>query len=209
MEHARAFAQEFRESTEYFRQHGVRVVNMSWGFTPGVYEANLTAHNIGTPEERRRLARQMFDVAATGLRDAIAAAPDVLFVAAAGNLDYDVIFNESVPPSLDLPNLITVGAVDAAGDETSFTNYGKNDVYANGYQVLTKAPGGFTIPADGTSLSAPQVVNLAAKLLAVRPTLSVAELRRAIVESADEKTVGPGKRIKLLNPKAAFARIER
>jgi hypothetical protein len=32
----------------------------------------------------------------------------------------------------------------------------------------------------------------------------VAELRREILESADEKPVGPGKKIKLLNPRAAF-----
>jgi len=204
---ARAFAQEFRESIEYFRQHGVRVVNMSWGVHPGAYETNLAAKNIGTPEERRKLARQIFDVVATGLRDAMAGAPNILFVAAAGNEDADVDFNETVPASFDLPNLITVGAVDAGGDETSFTSYGKVDVYANGYHVLSKVPGGFTIPAQGTSMASPQVVNVAAKLLAVKPSLTIAELRRAILESADEKTIGEGKRIRLLNPKVAVARI--
>ena len=208
MARARAFAREFRESVQYFRQRGVRVVNMSWAIYPGAYEKNLAANNIGTPEERRRLARQIFDVVATGLRDVMAAAPSMLFVAAAGNQDADVDFNETVPASFDLPNLITVGAVDAAGDETSFTSYGKVDVYANGYYVLSKVPGGFTIPNSGTSMATPQVVNLAAKLLAVKPSLTVAELRRAILESAEEKTIGPGKTIRLLNPKAAAERIE-
>ena len=58
-------------------------------------------------------------------------------------------------------------------------------------------------------MAAPQVVNLAAKLLALRPALTVAELRRAIVESADEKTIGEGKKIRLLNPKAAVERQTR
>jgi hypothetical protein len=58
-------------------------------------------------------------------------------------------------------------------------------------------------------MAAPQVVNLAAKLLAVRPELTVAELRRAIIDTADEKTIGQGKRIKLLNPKAALERVLR
>ncbi len=207
MERARAFAQEMRETIEYFRQHGVRVVNMSFGFHPGAYETNLAAHNIGTPEERRRLARQIFNVAATALHDAMAAASNMLFVAAAGNWDSDNKFDEFVPASFDLPNLITVGAVDAAGDETSFTSYGKVDVYANGYQVSSQVPGGATVPMSGTSMATPQVVNLAAKLLAVKPTLTTAELRRAILESADEKTIGQGKTIRLLNPKAAFQRI--
>lgn len=38
---------------------------------------------------------------------------------------------------------------------------------------------------------------------ALKPELTVAELRRAIVESAYEKNIGPQKRIKLLDPKAA------
>jgi hypothetical protein len=56
-------------------------------------------------------------------------------------------------------------------------------------------------------MAAPQVVNLAAKLLALKPNLTVTELRRAIVDAADEKTIGPGKQIKLLNPRASFERI--
>ena len=51
------------------------------------------------------------------------------------------------------------------------------------------------------------MTNLAAKLLALRPDLTVADLRRAIVESADEKVSGPDRRIRLLNPKAAVERM--
>jgi prolyl oligopeptidase len=204
MERARAFAQEFRESIAYFRQHGVRVVNMSWGIHPAAYERKLAANNIGTPEERRRLARQIFDVVKTGLHDAMAAAPDMLFVGAAGNQDADVSFNETLPGSFDLPNLITVGAVDAAGDETSFTSYGKVDVYANGYHVLSKVPGGSTLPASGTSMATPQAVNLAAKLLAVYPRLNVAEVKRLILQGAEAKDVSGSRRISLLNEARSF-----
>jgi hypothetical protein len=56
-------------------------------------------------------------------------------------------------------------------------------------------------------MAAPQVVNVAAKLLAAHPRLSVAEVRSAIVDAADEKEIGAGKRIKLLNAKAAFERV--
>ena len=37
---------------------------------------------------------------------------------AAGNSDNDVNFDEVIPSSFDLPNMITVGAVDQAGEET-------------------------------------------------------------------------------------------
>jgi hypothetical protein len=53
------------------------------------------------------------------------------------------------------------------------------------------------------------VVNLAGKLLALKPKLTVAELRGAIIETADEKTIGEGKRIRLLNPKASLERVAR
>ena len=95
-----------------------------------------------------------------------------------------------------MPNLIVVGAADAAGGETGFSNHGKVDVFAEGFEVPSKAPGGSRILFSGTSAASPQVVNLAAKLLAVKPMLSVAELRRAILESAEEKTIGPGKTIR-------------
>ena len=38
-------------------------------------------------------------------------------MAAAGNSNSDSSFNETIPASLKLPNLLVVGAVDKAGDE--------------------------------------------------------------------------------------------
>ena len=68
-------------------------------------------------------------------------------------------------------------------------------------------PGGYEVALSGTSMVTPQVANLAAKLLALKPALTVAELRRAIIQTADEKNIGPQKRIKLLDPKAALELI--
>lgn len=201
-----ASADEGRVTIAHLKRSGVRVVNMSWGGDPQFLEDALEAnHAGGTPEERHALARRMFDIWAGGLRDALASAPEILFVAAAGNSDNDNAFSEFVPASFNLPNVITVGAVDAGGDEAAFTSYGKVDVYANGYQVASTVPGGTVQRLSGTSMATPQVVNLAAKLLAVNPALSVAELRRIIVGGADEKTIGPGKRILLLNEVRSFA----
>lgn len=208
IERAQRGAREFSTVIKYFRQHGVRVVNMSWGFSSKYFEADLEAANVGAnAEERQKLARQVFQILAPSLRSSMADAKDILFVAAAGNDDAANTFDEFVPSSLELPNLITAAAVDRAGDEAAFTSYGKVHVYANGYEVPSKVPGGATIPLSGTSMAAPQVVNVAAKLLAAHPRLSVAEVRSAIVDAADEKEIGAGKRIKLLNAKAAFERV--
>jgi len=104
--------------------------------------------------------------------------------------------------------VLTVGAADRDGIEASFSNRGKVDVLASGVWVETTIPGGSRVPfSGGTSLAAPQVANLAAKLLAVDPTLTTAALRRLILETADSTRDERGRTIRLLNPRAAFVRL--
>jgi subtilisin family serine protease len=210
LEWAEQEARGAADAVGYMRAGEVRVVNMSWGFTPEHFEHALELHNAGgTPEERKALARRIYDVYADALRQAFLDAPDILFVAAAGNADSDNRFSAFAPASFDLPNLITAAAVDRAGDEAAFTSYGKVEVYANGYEVESYLPGGERSPLSGTSMAAPQVANLAAKLLAVYPHLTVAQLRQAIIEGAEEKTIGEGKRIRLLHPVRSLEIAER
>jgi subtilisin family serine protease len=124
-------------------------------------------------------------------------------VTSAGNADSDNAFEEFLPSSFDLPNIVSVGAVDQAGDETSFTSFGKVDVYASGFQVESYVPGGDRLPFSGTSMSSPNVVNLAAKLLAVDPSLTPAELRRLIEAGCDEHVTGD-RTVRLINPKRSL-----
>ena len=99
--------------------------------------------------------------------------------------------------------MISVGAVDRAGDEASFTSYGPTVVvHANGYQVESVIPGGETLAESGTSMSSPQVANLAAKILAVNPKLKPAEVIAIIRDTAE--TTADGRRV-LVNPAKAVA----
>jgi len=205
VEQAEADAKMTRDTVAYFKAAGVRAVNMSWsGSLRGIEEA-LEAHNAGgTPEQRRKLAREIYTIGDTALREAIRNAPDILFITSAGNADNDVTFDEFYPSSYDYPNMLSVGAVDAAGEETSFTSLGKVDIYANGFEVESYVPGGKRIKLSGTSMSSPQVLNLAAKLLALDPSLTTARLRQLILESSDEKVLAT-RTIRLLNPAASVA----
>lgn len=112
-------------------------------------------------------------------------------------------FIESVPPVLHLPNLITVGAVDQAGDETSFTSRGDTVVvYADGYEVESSVPGGGKLKLSGTSMAAPNVVNLAAKLFALDPALTPAD---AIALIVDGSTVSSDGRFELIDERKSVA----
>jgi len=192
-----------KESVRYLVAGGARVVNLSWGFSPKEFEEMLEANRVGTPEERRRLARGWFDAIAAALKEAMAAAPNVLFVPAAGNANSDARFEDFMPSSFDLPNTLTAGAVDRAGDEAAFTSYGKVDVYANGYQVDSLVPGGASQSWSGTSMAAPQVVNLAAKILARYPQLTAVQVKKLIVDGAEVKEVA-GRKIRILDPKRSL-----
>ena len=198
-ERAEREAQAARDTIAYFRQHGVRVVNMSWGGSPrdieGAFEANGAG---GTPEERRQKAREYFQIFRQAMTEAMAAAPEILFVAAAGNSDNDAAFAEFVPSGIDLPNVLTVGAVDQAGEETSFTSFGPNvDVFANGFEVESFLPGGERMKYSGTSMAAPNVANLAAKLLALNPSLTTEQVVSLIKLGAGTL---PGGRVRLIHP---------
>jgi len=132
-------------------------------------------------------------------------APDILFVTAAGNSNQDASFVEDIPADIVLPNLLTVGAVDKSGDEASFTSYGPTvKVHANGYQVDSVIPGGEKLAESGTSMASPQVVNLAAKILAIDPKLKPEQVIALIRDNADKTADG---RRTLINPKKTIAAV--
>ena len=195
-------ARNMQSYVDFMKKNGVRVVNMSWGGSVKGIEDDLELCGVGkTPDERKTIARPYFDIQKEALTKAMASAPEILFVTAAGNANEDSTFAEAIPAGIVLPNLLTVGAVDKAGDEASFTSYGPTVVvHANGYQVESVIPGGEKLAESGTSMASPQVANLAGKMLVVNPTLKPAEMIKLIRDTADKTADG---RRTLVNPKKA------
>ncbi len=182
---AQRHADSYQDTVDYFKGAGVRVVNMSWGWTLKEVEGILEANGVTDPDERAAKTRELFDILKNGLHDALASAPEILFITSAGNDDNDVNFDEVMPSSFVMPNLIAVGAVDQAGDPTDFTSGGSNVViYANGFEVESYVPGGGRLAASGTSMSSPNALNLAAKLFALNSSLTVAEVIDLMTEGA-------------------------
>jgi subtilisin family serine protease len=194
-------------AVDYFKAHHVRVVNMSWGGSLQDVDDALEENGVSDAAERKKEAREIFDLGRDGLYNALKTAPDILFIVSAGNSDNDVNFDEMVPSSFDLPNMITVGAVDQAGDETSFTSFGKNvSAYADGFEVDSPIPGGTHLKLSGTSMASPEVTNLAAKLFALDPKLTPDDVKKLIEGNLDANPNDP--RIRLLNPKKSVEALK-
>jgi hypothetical protein len=202
---AKRTAKAYQQTVDYFKDHGVRVVNMSWGFSIPEIEGNLEANGIGKDaEDRRRMAREMFKITRDGLYNAIASAPDIIFCVAAGNSDNDVEFDEFIPSGFDLPNVLVSGAVDQAGEATGFTSEGRTvRVYANGFEVDSYVPGGNRVKMSGTSMASPNVANLAGKLVARDPSLTPEEVAGLIIDGADNMGED-GKTMRVINPKKSL-----
>jgi subtilisin family serine protease len=184
------------------RPQGVPLCNISWGFTAADIENNLAQNGIGNnADDRARRAAGIYDIMYKGMERALAASPDILFVVSAGNAGQDVDFVRDLPGKINLPNVLTVGAVDAGGRLATFASKGASvDFYARGADILGVVPGGGKLLWSGASLAAPQVVNAAARLLPVRPDLSVAELASILKRTAEPVR---GSDLPLLNPRAA------
>jgi subtilisin family serine protease len=142
------------KAIDFATEHGARVINASWG---GGGTSRVIANAIARANGK-----------------------GVLFVAAAGN---DSETSPSFPASLELDNLISVGASTRADLLAPFSDRGAM-VAAPGVSILsTTAPGRYE-SYDGTSMAAPHVAGLAALLWSVHPKATLAQVRKAILASA-------------------------
>jgi subtilisin family serine protease len=198
---------DFQQMSDYFRTRNVRVVNMSWGDEPQEFETWISKTGGGADAaERKKRAADLYAIWRAAIETAIKNAPKTLFVTAAGNSDSDSGFIDDVPASLHVPNLISVGAVNQAGDETSFTSYGSAVVVdADGYNVESYVPGGAKLRLSGTSMASPNVVNLAAKLFALDAALTPARVIELIRQGATTSEDG---RRHLIDEKRSVALLQ-
>ncbi|WP_026825265.1 MULTISPECIES: S8 family peptidase [Exiguobacterium] len=105
----------------------------------------------------------------------------VVIVAATGN---DAQSRVSYPASSKYT--ISVGATNAFGIVSDYSNYGVNvDVVAPGSKVASLVPDGNVVYMDGTSMATPHVAAAVALLKSYHPDLSVEEVRTLLQRTAD------------------------
>ncbi len=124
------------------------------------------------------------------LEDAIRAAGDagILFVAAAGNSSTDNDKRPHYPSNYNLPNVISVAALDRTDSLASFSNYGAKTVHiaAPGKDIISTWLNDDYRSASGTSMATPHVAGVAALMLSKSPNMSVEKLRERLLSSVDK-----------------------
>ncbi len=109
-----------------------------------------------------------------------------LFIAAAGNDGMNNDSSPHFPSNYQVPNVLSVAAIDNMGRLASFSNYGKRTVHvaAPGVNIYSSLSGGTYDSWSGTSMATPHVSGIAALLVAHEPNLSNVDLKNRITSTA-------------------------
>jgi subtilisin family serine protease len=145
--------------TDLKKRHGINLVatNNSWGgggFSQALFDAISRANT-----------------------------ENILFVAAAGNDGRNNDTTASYPSGYNLPNVISVAAIDKNGAKASWSNYGATsvDLGAPGVDIWSTLPGGTYGSYNGTSMATPHVTGATALYASVNPGATAASIKSAIL----------------------------
>ena len=122
---------------------------------------------------------------------------DILFVAAAGNSSVNNDRTPHYPSSYNVPNVVSVAALDRKDQIASFSNWGAKSVAlgAPGVDILSTWLGNSYEEKSGTSMATPVVSGVAALIVAQHPRMSVDDLRRKLLASTDPIVALKGKTV--------------
>lgn len=165
-----------------------------------------------TSEELKMYTNHFFKVNLEETKKFLSAAPNTLFVFAAGNEGTDNDVLPSSPTNVEAENKISVAAT--LGDQAlaTFSCYGaKNvEVAAPGVGIYSTIPMNNYLAVSGTSQASPYVANIAAMIKDSNPKLGFREIKKIIMETVDVKPwlVGKVKTSGLVNRDRAVRAAE-
>ncbi len=118
-----------------------------------------------------------------------------LFVAAAGNSATNNDLIPHYPSNYDSDNVLAVAAMTRNDGLSSFSQYGiaMVDIGAPGSDILSTTPGESYDLADGTSMASPHVAGAAAVIWDAYPSLTYAEVKARILQTARPVAAMAGK----------------
>lgn len=170
---------------EWAVNQGADVINMSFGYYYDGLEFD--------PDDPESLANlEEFTAVAAAIR--LAEQRDIVLIASAGNCGPDTDCDHPDAPLVParLNEVIAVGAVDERLELAGFSSrYGLVELVAPGDDILSSVPGGHQV-RPGTSQAAPHVAAAAAIARSANAARSAADIRNALIESAQPLGYEPG-----------------
>jgi thermitase len=145
------------ESIDYATKMGAHILSNSWGgggFSQALKESIERSHQAGA-----------------------------VFVAAAGNDGESNDEYEHFPSNYEVPNVISVAAIDNKGRMANFTNWGKKTVHvaAPGVNIFSSLPNSNYASWSGTSMATPHVSGIAALVMSHDVKLSNVDVKNRIM----------------------------
>ena len=175
--------------------HKIHVANGSFG--TGFDQAKMITDNAYKiiffkkpgAAESEKAARMFIEALVRAGEKFVAAAPDTLFVFAAGN---DGMSNDDFgtsPANIRADNVITVGATYKNEFFAPFSNFGTKmvDIAAPGMLIDSAIPGNDYLKVSGTSQAAPFVANVAAKIKEANLKLTPSQVKKILLGTVDSK----------------------
>ncbi|HVF22548.1 MAG TPA: S8 family peptidase [Pyrinomonadaceae bacterium] len=120
---------------------------------------------------------------------------DILFVAASGNATTNNDRSPHYPSSYNVPNVVSVAALDRHDQLARFSNWGVKSVAiaAPGVDILSTWLGNQYEEKSGTSMATPVVSGVAALIVSKNQRISVDELKKRLLAAVDPLPVLKGK----------------
>jgi subtilisin family serine protease len=175
--------------------HKVDVANGSFG--TGFNQAKMITDNAykviffkaPSKEDSDKAARMFIEALISAGKNFVAAAPNTLFVFAAGNDGMSNDLFGTSPANIKADNVITVGATYKNEFFAPFSNFGTKmvDIAAPGMLIESSIPGNDYLKVSGTSQASPYVANVAAKIKEANPKLMPAEIKKILMGTVDAK----------------------
>ena len=165
--------------------HSVSALNQAQ--LNGIQIANLSSSVTLTPDSS----------AVTSLQQAISDYSGLL-ICAAGNDSYNLDGKNEYPASLDLDNILVVGACEENGNRAVYTDWGSNysgtkvDIFAPWSSWSLGNTSNSYVTFAKTSAATPLVTGVAALLKSYKPSLTTAQLKEAILDGAATKNALDG-----------------
>lgn len=183
------------EIATYVGDHKADIANGSFG--TGFGQAKMITNKLfkiafqrdPSKTEADKLAKYFLNTMIKEGRKMVDAAPNTLFVFAAGNSNSNNDKFPTSPTNIKSDNVISVAATYKYEYLAPFSNYGKTmvDIAAPGMIINSQIPGNDYLKVSGTSQAAPMIANIAAGVKDANPGLTPGEIKEILMGTVDEK----------------------